>query len=143
MSRLNASAYEFVPGKGFIAPQRVPVPPAAPLERPEQTEAPRPPPTISLNIGGPKPSPSQTPVSTPQANTPTPKPNVTTASVKVGVSKSDPLTASAPLSKAYTTEKAKTTTTAIVQEVLAVADQAVVQDLYGDGMSCAHIVSSS
>ncbi|KAJ7498955.1 P-loop containing nucleoside triphosphate hydrolase protein [Mycena latifolia] len=60
MSKLNAAAFEFVPGRGFVVPQPAP-PPPEPLERPEQTEAPRPPPTISLNIGGPKPTPPAPP----------------------------------------------------------------------------------
>ncbi|KAJ6484997.1 P-loop containing nucleoside triphosphate hydrolase protein [Mycena vitilis] len=116
MSRLNAGAYEFVPGRGFVAPQAQP-PPPAPLERPEQTEAPRPPPTISLNIGGAKPAPPA-PAPAPAVATPAP------ASIQVSAP-------SAP-SKTFSTEKSKTDTTAIVQEVRTVADDSVLEDLYGD-----------
>ncbi|KAJ7638785.1 eukaryotic polypeptide chain release factor 3 [Roridomyces roridus] len=120
MSKLNAGAFEFVPGRGFPLPQpAAPLPP--PVERPEQTEAPRPPPTISLNIGGSKPTPAPAPAAPvappPQAAAPRPQP----------VAQSAP----AP-SKTFSTEKAKTDTTAIAQEVRTVADAAVLEDLYGD-----------
>ncbi|KAK0190772.1 P-loop containing nucleoside triphosphate hydrolase protein [Armillaria mellea] len=125
MSRLNAGAFEFVPGRAFGAPPPVQQPPPPPpVERPEQLEAPRPPPTISLNIGGSRPSPSPSPAppaakrvqEKPKESPPaTPKP------------KNDP----APPSKTFTLEKAKTDTTAIAQEVKAVADQTVLDDLYG------------
>ncbi|KAJ7507766.1 eukaryotic polypeptide chain release factor 3 [Mycena galericulata] len=123
MSKLNAGAFEFVPGRGFVAPQQQQVPPPQPLERPEQTEAPRPPPTISLNIGGAKPTPPPAPVV--QAATPPPQPA--------------PSAAPAP-SKTFSTEKAKTDTSAIVQEVRTVADDAVLEDLYGDAKEHLNIV---
>ncbi|KAJ7179133.1 eukaryotic polypeptide chain release factor 3 [Mycena filopes] len=117
MSKLNAGAYEFVPGRGFVAPQPV-APPPEPLERPEQTEAPRPPPTISLNIGGAKPTPA--PAAAP------PPPAAIQPSVAINSAPA------APPSKTFSTEKSKTDTSAIVQEVRTVADDAVLEDLYGD-----------
>ncbi|KAG8682196.1 hypothetical protein FRC09_016952, partial [Ceratobasidium sp. 395] len=57
MSGLNPGAFEFIPGQAFRLPR--PAAPAAqppaPIERPEPTEAPKPAPTISLNIGGARP----------------------------------------------------------------------------------------
>ncbi|SJL02172.1 related to Eukaryotic peptide chain release factor GTP-binding subunit [Armillaria ostoyae] len=125
MSRLNAGAFEFVPGKAFGAPppaQQPPPPP--PVERPEQLEAPRPPPTISLNIGGSRPSPSPSPAP-PAAKRTQEKPKETPPATPKP--KNDP----APPSKTFTLEKAKTDTTAIAQEVKAVADQTILDDLYG------------
>jgi len=119
MSRLNAGAYEFVPGRGFVAPQPKPTPPPEPVDRPEQTEAPAPPPTISLSIG-PKITPSA-PIPPTQAVTPKP-------AVHKVVPKSD---SPAP-SKTFSTEKAKTDTAAVAQEVQTVADQSILEDLYGD-----------
>ncbi|KAJ7781262.1 eukaryotic polypeptide chain release factor 3 [Mycena metata] len=119
MSKLNAGAFEFVPGRGFVVPQPAP-PPPEPLERPEQTEAPRPPPTISLNIGGAKPTP---PAPAPAA---APPPAAHQPSVAVNTA------AAPPPSKTFSTEKSKTDTSAIVQEVRTVADDAVLEDLYGD-----------
>lgn len=142
MSKLNAGAFEFVPGRGFIVPQptqqqqQPPQPPPAPLERPEQTEAPRPPPTISLNIGGSKsPAPAPAPVtpspapvaptpakSTPQPSKPaTPKPQTTIKAETAGAS-----------SKTFSSEKAKTDTNTVAQDVKNAADQAVLEDLYGN-----------
>ncbi|KAK7061700.1 eukaryotic polypeptide chain release factor 3 [Favolaschia claudopus] len=121
MSKLNASAFEFVPGRGFVAPQQPPQPPPAPLERPEQTEAPRPPPTISLNIGGAKP--------TPPAPAPAPAPSASAAAPAPSVVKTS---APAAPSKTFSTEKSKNDTNAIAQEVRNAADDAVLEDLYGD-----------
>ncbi|KAF8915869.1 eukaryotic polypeptide chain release factor 3 [Mucidula mucida] len=129
MSRLNAGAFEFVPGKSFSytpPPPTEPLPP--PVERPEQTEAPKPPPTISLNIGSSKPTPSHSPAPSESAKptaapTPAPAPPVATAKPK----------ADAPVvSKTFSLEKAKTDTSAIAAEVQNVADQTVLEDLYGD-----------
>ncbi|XP_006460075.1 hypothetical protein AGABI2DRAFT_191843 [Agaricus bisporus var. bisporus H97] len=133
MSKLSASAFEFVPGKGLVQTQ-----PSlrAPIERPEQTEAPPPPPTISLSIGGSKPPPpaqappttnpptaTQTPpASTPQTSKPaTPKPQTTIKVEQAGTS-----------SKTFTTEKAKTDALTVAQDVKDAADRAVLEDLYGD-----------
>ncbi|KDQ29002.1 hypothetical protein PLEOSDRAFT_1054926 [Pleurotus ostreatus PC15] len=125
MSKLNAGAFEFVPGRAFKVPAAAPAPtPGPPIERPEQTEAPAPAPTISLNIGGSKPlapSPSQTPPPTKAPGAPKPETNV--------AKPSKPET-----SRTFTTEKAKTDTNAIVQEVHAVADQTILEDLFGEGM---------
>jgi len=131
MSRLNPGAYSFVPGQRFTAPTQQQPPPPPPLERPEQTEAPRPAPTISLNIGGAKPTPVAPPP--PQAAPPADQvPPVKKAdeppkNVAAKVVKPD---SSAP-SKTFSTEKAKTDTSVIAQEVKAVADKAVLDDLYG------------
>ncbi|KAF8165374.1 eukaryotic polypeptide chain release factor 3 [Crassisporium funariophilum] len=129
MSRLNPGAYSFVPGRGFgpDIPQTQAQAPPPPLERPDQLEAPRPAPTISLNIGG---------SSTPPVSAPAP--SVTQPSKPLeGASKSAPApkpakseTTAAP-SKTFSTEKAKTDTAAIAQEVKAVADRAVLEDLFG------------
>lgn len=139
MSKLNASAFEFVPGRGFVAPnlqQPPPQPPQAPIERPEQTDPPRPPPTISLNIGSSKPPPpatttiqapppppaSTTANSTPQSSKPaTPKPQTTIKAETAGAS-----------SKTFTTGKAKTDTNTVAQDVKNAADQAILEDLYGN-----------
>jgi len=132
MNRLNAGAYEFVPGRAFIPPQppQQPLPP--PIERPEATEAPRPAPTISLNIGGSKPPPPPAAATPPPAAAVKPADAVpapaapaptTPAAVKV---KAD----SAP-SKTFSMEKAKMDTAAIAQEVQTAADRAVLEDLYG------------
>lgn len=123
MSRLNAGAFEFIPGRGFTAPQQRTVPPP-PVERPEQTEAPPPPPTISLNIGGSR-APPLAPVSATKAQEPA---LVAKSPAPATIVKIDTPAAS---SKAFTTEKAKTNTTAIAQEVRAVADQTVIEDLFG------------
>ncbi|KAJ8522970.1 hypothetical protein ONZ45_g479 [Pleurotus djamor] len=124
MSRLNAGAFEFVPGKAFKLPGQSPTPaatPGPPIERPEQTEAPPPPPTISLNIGGSRPPapPAPAPVPAPAASIPKPEP-------KTSISKAE------ITSKTFTTDKAKTDTNAIAQEVQAVADQSMLEDLYGN-----------
>lgn len=141
MSKLSASAFEFVPGKGLVQTQ-----PSlrAPIERPEQTEAPPPPPTISLSIGGSKPPPpaqappttnpptaTQTPpASTPQTSKPaTPKPQTTIKVEQAGTS-----------SKTFTTEKAKTDALTIAQDVKDAADRAVLEDLYGDGASVSRLL---
>ncbi|KAF9451695.1 eukaryotic polypeptide chain release factor 3 [Macrolepiota fuliginosa MF-IS2] len=141
MSRLNASAYEFVPGRGFVAsqPQQPQQPP--PLERPEQTEAPRPPPTISLNIGGSKPPTPATPTLAPRLAAPTPSPAALTPAKSTPQS-SKPATpkpqttikaeTAGASSKTFTSEKAKTDAAAIAQDVKNAADQAVLEDLYGN-----------
>jgi peptide chain release factor subunit 3 len=127
MSKLNPGAFSFVPGQRFTVPQQPAQPPPPPIERPEQTEAPRPAPTISLNIGGtptpPPPQPQARPASQPPPSTSQPEPKPAPPKV----SKAD---ASAP-SKTFTTEKAKTDTSAIAQEVKAAADQQVLEDLFG------------
>ncbi|KAF8974748.1 eukaryotic polypeptide chain release factor 3 [Flammula alnicola] len=126
MSKLNPGAFSFVPGRGFVVPEQPAQPLPPPIERPLQTEAPRPPPTISLNIGGsstppvlPPQPPSQPPPSTAQAEPPKPAPP-----------KAAKIDSSAP-SKTFSTEKAKTDTTAIAAEVKALADQSTLEDLYG------------
>ncbi|THV08588.1 hypothetical protein K435DRAFT_740811 [Dendrothele bispora CBS 962.96] len=130
MSKLNAGAFEFVPGKSFVLPSNIQAqahnqPAPAPIERPELTEAPPPPPTISLSIGGSKPpaQPAQPPPTSAQI------PQKSQADLKP--SSKEP--AKAPASKpTYSLEKSKTDTHAIAEEVKASADQTILDDLYGN-----------
>lgn len=129
MSKLNPTAFSFVPGQRFTAPQQSSsTPPLQPIVRPEQTEAPPPPPTISLNIG-PKPAPAST--STASNQTPAPSKSTTEELHKPAtkISKAD-----ASTSKTFSTEKAKTDTNSIAQDVRNAADQAVLDDLFGSCM---------
>ncbi|OCH90955.1 hypothetical protein OBBRIDRAFT_776008 [Obba rivulosa] len=143
MSKLNANAFSFVPGQGFRAPSQ-PVapaqPPPAPIERPPQTEAPAPAPTISLNIGGskpaptpsvPAPAPAAAPAPAPQAPKPAAAPPPHAASPPSKPATTVTAAQSTPSTKTFTTEKVKTDTAAIAQEVRAVADDTTLQDLYG------------
>lgn len=130
MSKLNAGAFEFVPGKRFTIPQEQSAPP--PIDRPEQTEAPPPPPTISLNIGGAKPTPVP-PVSTPELSKNEVKKTTVLASTPTPATTSKPSTPTPVPSKTFSTQKSKTDTAAIAKEVETVADQAVLDDLYGQG----------
>ncbi|ETW76653.1 hypothetical protein HETIRDRAFT_389700 [Heterobasidion irregulare TC 32-1] len=148
MSKLNAGAFEFVPGNAFRIPpsqQQPTPPPLQPVERPEQTEAPVPAPTISLNIGGPKPQPvpSPAPSAPPPAPAPAtaafakaaPKPATSTSSGGSGAStpvKTSAVSSPAPASRTFTLAKAKNDTAAIAQEVQNAADEAVLQELFGD-----------
>lgn len=144
MSRLNAGAFEFVPGKSFRPPTQ---PSPEPTPKPVQPPLPSldnvgPPQTISLNIGGPKPTTTAAPPVSeqsqpqhpppPKPHTPTPKttasPAPTTTTTKV-----PPPSSNATSSKTFTLEKAKTDTTAIVNEVHTVADHDTLKDLFGDG----------
>ncbi|KDQ64468.1 hypothetical protein JAAARDRAFT_28098 [Jaapia argillacea MUCL 33604] len=176
MSKLNKNAFEFVPGRAFRVPQPggTITPPPQPIERPQQTEAPAPAPTISLNIGGSRPPPPAQPVERlPPAEAPAPPPTI---SLNIGGAK--PAPAPAPIapspipavavasqpsqtqtsrssaaastsaspapstasSKTFTTEKAKTDTTAIAQEVQNLADQETLKDLFGDTKEHLNIV---
>ncbi|KAG6900950.1 translation termination factor GTPase eRF3 [Termitomyces sp. T159_Od127] len=128
MSRLNAGAFEFVPGRRFAVPQEQPTPPP-PVDRPEQTEAPPPPPTISLNIGGAKPTPAPATVTEPP-KTEAKKP-IVPASTSTPPTTSKSSTPTPAPSKTFSTQKSKTDTAAIAKEVEAAADQAVLDDLYG------------
>jgi len=142
MSKLNPGAFSFVPGRGFIAPQpsqSQPLPPS--LERPEQTEAPRPAPTISLNIGGtssPTPAPAPAPATSAtlvdQPAKTSSQGSEVPSSLPSQTKKTD-ISASTKPSKTFTTERAKTDTNAIAQEVKAVADREVLEDLFG---ACKH-----
>lgn len=145
MSGLNPGAFEFVPGQAFRIPRpaaQAPPPPAQPIERPEQTEAPRPAPTISLNIGGarpppapaaaPTPPPAAAPVPTPVAPTQAhaPVPAVPAQSVPAP----DRETASPrPKEKFnFTAEKAKTNVDAVLKDAQENVDEETLKDLYGD-----------
>ena len=143
MSRLNAGAFEFVPGKSFKTPAQPPSEPAPQLAQPPlpSLDGLGPPQTISLNIGGSKPTPSTTPVyqqpqpqkpppSKPQ--TPTPKSDASPAPATT-TTKLPPPSSNAASSKTFTLEKAKTDTTAIVNELNTIADQDTLKDLFGDG----------
>ena len=139
MSKLNAGAFEFVPGRTFALPQNLQQPPQQlpkpPIERPPQSEAPPPPATITLNIGTSTPPAAEK--STPAA----PKPalaNIKSSlphSVSASVPSSQSSSPAPPTNKVYSTERAKTDTSSIAKEVQAVADQEVLKDLFGDG-SC-------
>ncbi len=132
MSKLNPTAFSFVPGQRVAAPQQPPSTPPAlqPIIRPEQTEAPPPPPTISLNIGS-KPSLHS---STPAVSHPIPAPVKKIDESHKPATKTAKADVSAP-SKTFTTEKAKTDTTSIAQDVRNAADQAVLEDLFGTCLS--------
>ena len=146
MSGLNPGAFEFVPGQAFRfarpgqppaqPPAAQPTPPPARVERPEQTEAPRPAPTISLNIGGSRPtapSPAPAPVAAPvpvQAQAPTPAPNPAPPATKDKDKDADALRAKEKFN--FTADKSKTTVDAVVQEQQALVDEDTLKDLYGD-----------
>ena len=144
MSRLNAGAFEFVPGRTFKTPAQ---PPPEPTPQPVQPPLPSldslgPPQTISLNIGGSKPTPPATPPvsqqSQPQQHPP-PKPQTSTpkpdaSPVPTTTTKLPPPSSNTTSSKTFTLEKAKTDTTAIANELHTVADQDTLKDLFGDGM---------
>jgi peptide chain release factor subunit 3 len=135
MSRLNAKAFEFVPGQAFKAPSQPPQPPQPelqPIERPEQAEPPKPAPTISINIGGSRPS---QPAAEPPPRVSKPKqpshiPDAPNPSPSASVSHSS---SPAPPTKAFnfSTEKSKTDTDAVAQEVHKTADSETVGDLFG------------
>ncbi|KAG6814201.1 hypothetical protein H0H92_000878 [Tricholoma furcatifolium] len=134
MSKLNAGAFEFVPGRGFSVPQPAAPKPPPPVERPEQTEAPRPAPTISLNIGGAKPvaTPSPAPAPAPSPAPAKPFKDETKTSTASSPAPSAPSKPSTPApSKTFSMQKAKTDTATIAQEVKSAVDQAVLDDLYG------------
>jgi peptide chain release factor subunit 3 len=145
MSRLNAGAFEFVPGKSHKAPTQPPPEPAPQPVQPSlpSLDNPGPPQTISLNIGGSKPTPPATPPlpqqsqpqkpSPPKAQTPTPKPDAAPAPATT-TAKLQPPSSNATSSKVFTLEKAKTDTTAISNELIAVADQDTLKELFGDGI---------
>ncbi|KAF8558773.1 hypothetical protein OG21DRAFT_1432380 [Imleria badia] len=104
MNKLNAGAFEFVPGRPFS------LPPPPPGTQPQ---------TISLNIGSSKPTPAPPPA---PASTPAPShPPSHSSSPAPPVSK-----------KIFSTEKSKSDTTAVAREVHSVADEAVLKDLFGD-----------
>ncbi|CAE6454303.1 unnamed protein product [Rhizoctonia solani] len=135
MSGLNPGAFEFVPGQAFRfkAPQQPatptaqaqPVQPPAPIERPEATEAPRPAPTISLSIGGSKPAPPPDAAPVVQEQKPTVEAKSTPPPAKQKEAR--------PKDKFnFTTEKAKTTVEAVVEEQQNLVDEDTLKDLYGD-----------
>lgn len=142
MSKLNAGAFEFVPGKSFKPPTQ---PSAEPAQQPVQPSLPSlggPPQTISLNIGGPGPTPPATPPVSQEPEpqqTPPPKPQTPTPKTRASpapnttITKLPPPSSNATSSKTFTLEKAKTDTTAIVNELHTVADQDTLKDLFGDG----------
>ncbi|KAI9449881.1 eukaryotic polypeptide chain release factor 3 [Russula earlei] len=154
MSKLNAAAFEFVPGKRFSPTSAQQQPPQPAFVRNEENESPPvPPPTISLNIGAAKPPQavpppaardSEQPAHTPSAAPPrAAKPQVQQVKAAAPSSSSpstpsrtpgnaSPAPASAPSSKTFTMGRAKTDTAAIAQEVATVADQQVLDDLFGD-----------
>ena len=110
MSKLNPTAFSFIPGQRFTLPQQV-------QQTLQPSEAPSPPPTISLNISTVSDPPPSKKIDEP------PK-----SSVKI--QKAD----SAATSKTFTTEKAKTDTTTVAQDVKTVADKAILEDLFGSSV---------
>ncbi|KAF9481964.1 eukaryotic polypeptide chain release factor 3 [Pholiota conissans] len=141
MSRLNPGAFSFIPGRGFVpdTPQQPATPPPPPIERPEQTEAPRPAPTISLNIGGSSAPTPPPPVAAVPNPSPSPAPKPVDDASKPAAPKIVKPDAAAP-SKTFSTEKAKTDTSAIAAEVKALADQTTLEDLYGNTKEHLNIV---
>jgi peptide chain release factor subunit 3 len=129
MNKLNPGAFAFVPGGSYRTPNQDTKPPQMPVERSEQIEAPLPPPTISLHIGAPK-HVTPTPVSTSDVH-PTVKQTAPPKAVPKPTASGNK---SEPSSKTLPTEKSKTEVTDVALEVQAVADRAVLEDLYGDGL---------
>lgn len=133
MSRLNAKAFEFVPGQTFKIPpkpQQTSQAELQPVERPEPTEPLKPASTISLNIGSsrssqPAAEPPPVPKSKPIQIHDDPKPAASTPTSH----SSSP----APPAKSYnfSAEKSKTDTDAVAQEVHKTADSATLGDLFG------------
>ncbi|PPQ63860.1 hypothetical protein CVT24_009486 [Panaeolus cyanescens] len=138
MSKLNPGASSFVPGR-WAAPQQPAAPPQPqliPVERPEQTEAPRPAPTIS--IGGSAAPPPPPPAPEPVADVAPPAAAPAPAASKAA--KPAAAAASTGPSKTFSMEKSKTDTTAIAQEVKNLADQATLEDLFGNQKEHLNIV---
>ncbi|KAF8604971.1 eukaryotic polypeptide chain release factor 3 [Ceratobasidium sp. AG-I] len=145
MSGLNPGAFAFVPGQAFRIPRpaaQTPPPPAQPVERPEQTEAPRPAPTISLNIGGARPPPVPAAAPTPPpAAAPVPAP-VAPAQAQAPVPAPSAQPAPAPAKEAaaprpkekfnFTADKAKTNVDAVLKDAQENVDEDTLKDLYGD-----------
>ena len=145
MSKLNAGAFEFVPGRPFAPhqPGAGQPPPPAPIERAPQTETPAPPPTITLNIGGSKPSTTNASAPAPAPSVPTSStviPAVSAASTPAQSHQASKSASPAPPAhnKVFSTAKSKTDTSSISREVQAVADQEVLKDLFGDSEFCQH-----
>lgn len=138
----NANAAAFVPS--FARPsQPKPEPTIVPVIRQEQTEAPRPPPTLSLSSMTSKPAPppaardeESAVASKPNPVQPAPvlssAPSPQPAKIAKNVSKPAPSQSNEASSKTFTTAKAKTTADAVKDTVHAVADQETLKDLFGD-----------
>ncbi|KAF8708356.1 response stimulus, partial [Rhizoctonia solani] len=139
MSGLNPGAFEFVPGQAFRfrAPQQPATPsapaqpgqPPAPIERPEPTEPPRPAPSISISIGGPKPPADPAPApAADQDHKPAPE-----SKPAPPAKQKDAPAAARPKDKFnFTADKSKTTVEAVVQEQQNLVDEETLKDLYGD-----------
>lgn len=136
MSKLNAGAFAFVPGRAFGTPQSSQQPAGAlqlpqPIERPPQDEAPVPPPTITLNIGSSKPTPPIVPATVPSkaaaSGQEPPAIKNTTPSIN-----NTPPASTTTTSKTFTMERAKTDANAVTQDVHTLADHETLKDLYGD-----------
>ncbi|KAF9058167.1 eukaryotic polypeptide chain release factor 3 [Panaeolus papilionaceus] len=137
MNKLNPGASSFVPSWGAPKPP-TPQPQLVPVERPEQTEAPRPPPTISLGSIGASSAPPQPPAPAPVE--PAPQPAVAAPAPAASPAPKTVKPAAPTTSKTFTTEKAKTDTSAIAAEVKALADQATLEDLFGQQKEHLNIV---
>ncbi|KAG9317663.1 P-loop containing nucleoside triphosphate hydrolase protein [Chiua virens] len=122
MSKLNAGAFEFVPGKPFSFTQQQ-----------------GPPQTISLNIGSskPPPAPTSTPAPpAPSASTPVPTSKSTSAAASSAQPSPQVSHSSSPAppvsKKIFSTEKSKSDIAAVAREVQSAADDTVLKDLFGD-----------
>ncbi|KAH7107967.1 eukaryotic polypeptide chain release factor 3 [Auriculariales sp. MPI-PUGE-AT-0066] len=139
--RLNANAFEFVPRFG-ASPGQAAAPPAAPIERPaEDAPAPPKPPTISLNIGGPKPAPAAAAApptvaaEAPQAAQAKIAPTVAAAKSARPGTPDQPAKAAAATKSAtgfnFSMDKAATDSDAVAKDVTAAVDQETLEELYG------------
>ena len=156
MSKLNAGAFEFVPGKTYRMAHQPPqssspmqsILAPSPAEDLPLTQASHSPSINKLSVGGSKPSPPVAP--TPILNSRdgsvvsvAPETPEHLGDSNVQTSTATPLMTShanspaPPVSsnRVFTTDKAKTDTSTIAKEVQAVADSEVLKDLYGDGMA--------
>ncbi|GJJ07600.1 hypothetical protein Clacol_001803 [Clathrus columnatus] len=139
MSKLNAQAFEFVPGKAFkyIPPQPTPqAPPSEPEATPTPTsaleEVSKPAAAISINIGSSKttPNPQETKAETAPAEkttdlAPAPKPSESTTKPPANANAT-----ATPKSKNLS-DKPKTDTDTVAMEVQQLADSETLDDLFG------------
>ncbi|VDC02078.1 unnamed protein product [Peniophora sp. CBMAI 1063] len=139
----SAPAPTFSLNIGGSRPTPPPAPAAAPpafVRRDDPASAPAPAPTISLSIGGSKPA-APPPAAVAKPTPPPPAPAAAPPSLdSVPENKAAPKKDAASTSKTFTMDRAKNDTAAIAQEVREVADQAVLEDLYGHAKEHLNIV---
>lgn len=123
--KLNVNAFEFKPR--FSVPATAPPP-----ERPAEDAPPPPPaPTISLNIGGPRPPPAQ-PQQPAQPAQPAAVQRIAPVVAQTPPRAATPETAPAPAaSTTFTLERAATDADAIQREAQRLVDQQTLEELYG------------